>query len=202
MSSLSQGNRIMNKVLKGLKWFAKSFLWVIPLLLVIDIVSKQVAQAMLVKGTDVVAIPGLINFYLTYNNGAAFSLFGNLEDLPRRIILISVSILGAALMIGLLAWKYKKLDWWYKSALFMMIAGDIGNFIDRAFYKDGLVIDFIKFSFWKNFAIFNLADSFLVVGVFILIVAIIVEEVKETAKVKKISSEDNKGEEDENSNSK
>ncbi len=192
----------MNKVLKGLKWFAKSFLWVIPLLLVIDIVSKQVAQAMLVKGTDVVAIPGLINFYLTYNNGAAFSLFGNLEDLPRRIILISVSILGAALMIGLLAWKYKKLDWWYKSALFMMIAGDIGNFIDRAFYKDGLVIDFIKFSFWKNFAIFNLADSFLVVGVFILIVAIIVEEVKETAKVKKISSEDNKGEEDENSNSK
>lgn len=202
MSSLSQGNRIMNKVLKGLKWFVKSFLWVIPLLLVIDIVSKQVAQAMLVKGTDVVAIPGLINFYLTYNNGAAFSLFGNLEDLPRRIILISVSILGAALMIGFLAWKYKKLDWWYKSALFMMIAGDIGNFIDRAFYKDGLVIDFIKFSFWKNFAIFNLADSFLVVGVFILIVAIIVEEVKEIAKVKKISSEDNKGEEDENSNSK
>ena len=177
------------KIINSIKFFFKSFLWVIPVLLVLDIVSKQVAQANLSTGKMVTFIPHLIGFELTYNDGAAFSLFGNLPEVPRRILLISFSTIGAIVMIVVLAMKYKKLNWWYKSSLYLMLAGCIGNFIDRVFYEKGLVIDFIRFIFWEKFAIFNLADVFLVVGAFLLIIAVVIEEIQDNFKMKKMDKE-------------
>ena len=180
---------MMEKFKKGALWFLKSYLWIMPLLLIIDIVTKQVAQAYLSQGSVVTAIPHLIGFTLVYNDGAAFGLFGGLDDLPRRIILISMSTIGAIIMIFCF-WKYyKKMNAWTKAALIMMIPGCLGNFIDRCFYKDGLVIDFIKFLFWKNFAVFNFADALLVVGTFVLIIAVIIEEVNDHKKDKQIEKE-------------
>ena len=185
------------KVINSIKFFFKSFLWVIPVLLVLDIVSKQVAQANLSPGKMVTLIPHLIGFELTYNDGAAFSLFGNLPEVPRRILLISFSTIGAIVMIVVLAMKYKKLNWWYKSSLYLMLAGCIGNFIDRVFYEKGLVIDFIRFIFWEKFAIFNLADVFLVVGAFLLIIAVVIEEIQDNFKMKKIDKDIEESKDDE-----
>ena len=185
------------KLINSIKFFFKSFLWVIPVLLVLDIVSKQVAQANLSTGKMVTFIPHLIGFELTYNDGAAFSLFGNLPEVPRRILLISFSTIGAIVMIVVLAMKYKKLNWWYKSSLYLMLAGCIGNFIDRVFYEKGLVIDFIRFIFWEKFAIFNLADVFLVVGAFLLIIAVVIEEVQDNFKMKKMDKDIEESKDDE-----
>ena len=185
------------KLINSIKFFFKSFLWVIPVLLVLDIVSKQVAQANLSTGKMVTFIPHLIGFELTYNDGAAFSLFGNLPEVPRRILLISFSTIGAIVMIVVLAMKYKKLNWWYKSSLYLMLAGCIGNFIDRVFYEKGLVIDFIRFIFWEKFAIFNLADVFLVVGAFLLIIAVVIEEIQDNFKMKKIDKDIEESKDDE-----
>ena len=185
------------KIINSIKFFFKSFLWVIPVLLVLDIVSKQVAQANLSTGKMVTFIPHLIGFELTYNDGAAFSLFGNLPEVPRRILLISFSTIGAIVMIVVLAMKYKKLNWWYKSSLYLMLAGCIGNFIDRVFYEKGLVIDFIRFIFWEKFAIFNLADVFLVVGAFLLIIAVVIEEVQDNFKMKKMDKDIEESKDDE-----
>ena len=185
------------KLINLIKFFFKSFLWVIPVLLVLDIVSKQVAQANLSTGKMVTFIPHLIGFELTYNDGAAFSLFGNLPEVPRRILLISFSTIGAIVMIVVLAMKYKKLNWWYKSSLYLMLAGCIGNFIDRVFYEKGLVIDFIRFIFWERFAIFNLADVFLVVGAFLLIIAVVIEEIQDNFKMKKIDKDIEESKDDE-----
>ena len=185
------------KLINSIKFFFKSFLWVIPVLLVLDIVSKQVAQANLSTGKMVTFIPHLIGFELTYNDGAAFSLFGNLPELPRRILLISFSTIGAIVMIVVLAMKYKKLNWWYKSSLYLMLAGCIGNFIDRVFYEKGLVIDFIRFIFWEKFAIFNLADVFLVVGAFLLIIAVVIEEIQDNFKMKKMDKDIEESKDDE-----
>ena len=185
------------KIINSIKFFFKSFLWVIPVLLVLDIVSKQVAQANLSTGKMVTFIPHLIGFELTYNDGAAFSLFGNLPEVPRRILLISFSTIGAIVMIVVLAMKYKKLNWWYKSSLYLMLAGCIGNFIDRVFYEKGLVIDFIRFIFWEKFAIFNLADVFLVVGAFLLIIAVVIEEIQDNFKIKKIDKDIEESKDDE-----
>ncbi len=185
------------KIINSIKFFFKSFLWVIPVLLVLDIVSKQVAQANLITGKMVTFIPHLIGFELTYNDGAAFSLFGNLPEVPRRILLISFSTIGAIVMIVVLAMKYKKLNWWYKSSLYLMLAGCIGNFIDRVFYEKGLVIDFIRFIFWEKFAIFNLADVFLVVGAFLLIIAVVIEEIQDNFKMKKMDKDIEESKDDE-----
>ncbi|MDY4828134.1 MAG: signal peptidase II [Bacilli bacterium] len=185
------------KFINSIKFFFKSFLWVIPVLLVLDIVSKQVAQANLSTGKMVTFIPHLIGFELTYNDGAAFSLFGNLPEVPRRILLISFSTIGAIVMIVVLAMKYKKLNWWYKSSLYLMLAGCVGNFIDRVFYEKGLVIDFIRFIFWEKFAIFNLADVFLVVGAFLLIIAVVIEEIQDNFKMKKIDKDIEESKDDE-----
>ena len=185
------------KLINSIKFFFKSFLWVIPVLLVLDIVSKQVAQANLSTGKMVTFIPHLIGFELTYNDGAAFSLFGNLPEVPRRILLISFSTIGAIVMIVVLAMKYKKLNWWYKSSLYLMLAGCIGNFIDRVFYEKGLVIDFIRFIFWERFAIFNLADVFLVVGAFLLIIAVVIEEIQDNFKMKKMDKDIEESKDDE-----
>ena len=185
------------KLINSIKFFFKSFLWVVPVLLVLDIVSKQVAQANLSTGKMVTFIPHLIGFELTYNDGAAFSLFGNLPEVPRRILLISFSTIGAIVMIVVLAMKYKKLNWWYKSSLYLMLAGCIGNFIDRVFYEKGLVIDFIRFIFWEKFAIFNLADVFLVVGAFLLIIAVVIEEIQDNFKMKKMDKDIEESKDDE-----
>ena len=185
------------KIINSIKFFFKSFLWVIPVLLMLDIVSKQVAQANLSTGKMVTFIPHLIGFELTYNDGAAFSLFGNLPEVPRRILLISFSTIGAIVMIVVLAMKYKKLNWWYKSSLYLMLAGCVGNFIDRVFYEKGLVIDFIRFIFWEKFAIFNLADVFLVVGAFLLIIAVVIEEIQDNFKMKKIDKDIEESKDDE-----
>ena len=185
------------KIINSIKFFFKSFLWVIPVLLVLDIVSKQVAQANLSTGKMVTFIPHLIGFELTYNDGAAFSLFGNLPEVPRRILLISFSTIGAIVMIVVLAMKYKKLNWWYKSSLYLMLAGCIGNFIDRVFYEKGLVIDFIRFIFWEKFAIFNLADVFLVIGAFLLIIAVVIEEIQDNFKMKKMDKDIEESKDDE-----
>ena len=185
------------KIINSIKFFFKSFLWVIPVLLVLDIVSKQVAQANLSTGKMVTFIPHLIGFELTYNDGAAFSLFGNLPEVPRRILLISFSTIGAIVMIVVLAMKYKKLNWWYKSSLYLMLAGCIGNFTDRVFYEKGLVIDFIRFIFWEKFAIFNLADVFLVVGAFLLIIAVVIEEIQDNFKMKKMDKDIEESKDDE-----
>ena len=185
------------KLINSIKFFFKSFLWVIPVLLVLDIVSKQVAQANLITGKMITFIPHLIGFELTYNDGAAFSLFGNLPEVPRRILLISFSTIGAIVMIVVLAMKYKKLNWWYKSSLYLMLAGCIGNFIDRVFYEKGLVIDFIRFIFWEKFAIFNLADVFLVVGAFLLIIAVVIEEIQDNFKMKKMDKDIEESKDDE-----
>ena len=185
------------KLINSIKFFFKSFLWVVPVLLVLDIVSKQVAQANLSTGKMITFIPHLTGFELTYNDGAAFSLFGNLPEVPRRILLISFSTIGAIVMIVVLAMKYKKLNWWYKSSLYLMLAGCIGNFIDRVFYEKGLVIDFIRFIFWEKFAIFNLADVFLVVGAFLLIIAVVIEEIQDNFKMKKMDKDIEESKDDE-----
>ena len=63
----------------------------------------------------------------------------------------------------------KKQYKWLKIALSFAIAGALGNLIDRVLF--GAVTDFIGFTFGTyNFPIFNLADSFLVVGVIMIMI--------------------------------
>ena len=118
---------------------------------------------------DIKVIPGLFQFTFSFNTGASFGSFkGNIT------LFYIISVFAA----GLFAFLYKDVNWktkkWYTAAVTLMIAGGIGNFIDRLLYQK--VTDFIELEFMR-FAIFNFADMCLVAGVILFGIDLVLEEV-------------------------
>ncbi|MFA5481491.1 MAG: signal peptidase II [Bacilli bacterium] len=178
-------NRRWKDVLKD---FFLSFMWLTILLFIIDIVSKWVIVANLSLYQEITIIENFFYLRLSFNQGAAFGL-GNTGDLGWRIFFIAVSLIIGTGMLVFYIRKHKTLNTITKIAVAMMIAGAYGNLIDRAFYWESTVgfsgvVDFLSFEFWGNrFATFNIADSSLVVGVILLLIAIIIDDIK-SAKAK------------------
>lgn len=168
----------MKKIKNGLLWFLRSFLWLAPLLFIFDLVTKIICVK---HNVDVTIIPGFFYFKLEHNPGMAWSI---LSDYPWLLATLSViAFLALCVYVGL---KYKKIRFITKISLYLMIAGCAGNMIDRVgqFVKgsiyEGGVIDFISFYFGKKigfFPTFNIADMCLVIGVLILVVVMIVDEI-------------------------
>ncbi|WP_017652947.1 signal peptidase II [Fortiea contorta] len=103
-------------------------------------------------------------FHLTYvtNTGAAFSLLsGKVEWLRWLSLAVSLVLIGLALFGS-------ALSFWDQLGYGLILGGAIGNGIDR--FVLGYVVDFIDFRL-INFAVFNLADSFISVGIVCLLIA-------------------------------
>lgn len=115
---------------------------------------------------------------LTYqqNTGAAFSILRDKQLF--LIILTSIVILGVIILM--LTKRVKKPVYVWSFSL--IIAGGIGNLIDRIAY--GYVVDFIDFRIIK-FAVFNFADICAVVGTIILVLFYFAEEIKNSREKKK-----------------
>lgn len=156
-----------------------------------DQVSKYLAEYYLTGQGTVSFIPGFIDFRLVYNKGAAWGM-GD-DAIWSRVLLCIVSwvvFIGIPIYVIYAMAKSKKLNALYTCSLGLIFAGDFGNLIDRTFFFDRGVIDFISIQSWfPGFGIFNIADSCLVVGLLLLIVYFIIEEVKEQKAEKKINEE-------------
>ena len=127
-------------------------------IVVLDQTTKVLAETYLVSGS-IPVIGDLLRFTLAYNKGAAFSLgFGAtwILTLISSIAIIALLIYGP---------KVKTMDWALIAGF--VLGGATGNWIDRMFRQpelfNGHVVDFLQIPF--NFPIFNLADTFLVIGV-------------------------------------
>lgn len=107
-------------------------------------------------------------FSLTYlqNRGAAFSI---LQDQQWFFAVVTVSFLGVAGHYFVTKTK----DWLTRLALTLVISGGIGNFMDRL--RLGYVVDMVHLDFME-FAIFNMADSYLTIGVALMFIALWREE--------------------------
>ena len=110
----------------------------------------------------------LLLFYIR-NNGAAFSLFAN------SVVLIGLIIIA----VGVIAYMYARMinsgSLTIKLIFGLIVGGALGNIIDRARHA-GNVVDFIAFRIPQinfYFAIFNIADAAISVGVFLLFVALL-----------------------------
>lgn len=139
--------------------------------IIIDQVSKIIIVNNLTNNKSIEVIKSF--FYLTYTNnkGAAFSILTG-----RRILLILVALVVIGVLIYYVI-KNKIEGKVNKIALSLVIGGSIGNLIDRILR--GAVIDFIDVKiFGYNFPIFNLADTFIVIGVFLLIIEMFRKEHK------------------------
>lgn len=142
------------------------------MLLTLDLVTKYFFYDKLPEDKVITVIPYIIIFQkLPYlNEGAAWGiLFGN------RIFLILISVVFLVVFI-LYYIKEKRSPWLFNVAFAFLVAGCVGNMVDRIFL--GGVRDFIRFDFWKSFPTFNFADAILCVGVLLFLIYFIIDLVK------------------------
>ena len=176
------------KLLNGLKWLFKSYIWLGVLLLAIDIITKQIIMHSGVTPPGIVAKWGFVNITYVLNTKAAFGIGADNPDVSRTIYLIVATLISAGLITYLIL-KRKDMKLFIRAALIMVVTGAIGNMIDRIFYGSlqggralfgGAVVDWIDFYWIPGWVWnFNIADSCIVVAAFMLIIYIIVIEVKD-----------------------
>jgi signal peptidase II len=144
----------------GLRW-----LWLSVLVAAIDQVSKILLIERLPPYRPVAVLPSL-NFLLTYNTGVSFSflqLSGGWQRWPLAIFAIVI----IAVLVGWLA-RLTGARRLLGCAVAIVLGGAVGNLIDRI--VQGQVTDFIQV-YWGDwsFAIFNLADAAITVGVALIL---------------------------------
>lgn len=158
--------------------------WIIIIvaLVVVDQVTKLMAVHLLTAGQSVDVIPGIFRFTYVENRGAAFGMFSE----HRWIFMVVSTVAILALMFYL--WKFRPDSRFACMAISLIIAGGIGNMIDRIFL--GYVVDFLDFCAFPEIWpwVFNFADACVCVGGGILVVWLIVSIVKE-AKAEKQNKE-------------
>ena len=132
------------------------------------------------------------------NTNAAFS-FGVGSVVANRIFYSIVAFCGFAIIVTIFVWKYKKLHGVVKACLMLIATGALGNLIDRLFYTPAFlynsengVVDWIDFQVIWPFT-FNIADSCVVIGVIMMIVYLIIDEVKLAKAKRKAEVEETKG---------
>ena len=116
----------------------------------------------------------VLHFTYAENTGMAFSLFSGENERWIFMLFSSVAIVG--ILVYLIFWRPESR--WMQVSLAMIVGGGIGNMIDRVLL--GYVVDFIDFTL-IDFAIFNVADSFVCVGAGILIVCLLIDVKNEMA---------------------
>ncbi|MBR1623810.1 MAG: signal peptidase II [Pseudobutyrivibrio sp.] len=159
-------------------------LGLIILLVALDQWTKLLAIKHLMNKGDFIIIPNVLQLHYLENTGAAFSL---LEG-QQILFAIITPILLIALIILLIKMPQNKKFSALNYIIVFLIAGAIGNYIDRIL--NNYVVDFIYFSL-INFPVFNVADCYVTVSVILLFILILFyykdedfEEIKQSLRFK------------------
>lgn len=145
------------------------YLLITTVLVAIDQITKYLTVQNIPLHEVVDFIPNVVSFTYIRNTGAAFSI---LEGQMWFFYIITVIVVGFLLYYMYTEAKDDKV---LGVLLAFILAGALGNFIDRLLFQ--YVIDMIKLEF-IDFAIFNVADSYLTVGVILLFMYTIYDERK------------------------
>jgi len=137
----------------------------------VDQLVKQLMLNWLEPGVPQPVIGDWFRFYLLFNSGAAFSMGENLTWLFTAIQL--------AFVLGALWFGPRMTSKWEALGLALVAGGALGNLTDRLFRDPGFwfghVVDYISVG---NFAVFNLADASITVGVVVFILGTLAAEMK------------------------
>lgn len=158
------------------KW---SFVMVYASVAIICIILDQLTKSFIfdqllnkTAGNSVDVLGKFLRFYAVYNEGAAFGI-----GKGANIVFFVITVVGLP-VFSILLWRSRTRSVCGQLGYAFIIGGTIGNAIDRGFiastageFFSGKVRDFISFSFFPP--VFNVADSFLVVGVVMAILAIV-----------------------------
>jgi signal peptidase II len=152
----------------GVNEFLRLLLCITLPILALDQLSKLYISSHLVLHQDIVLIPNWLDITYTLNPGAAFSLFAAMPAWFRSSFLLMLAA-GAIVVLLLLMVRDSRLSL-SSVALAMILAGAIGNLIDRLWR--GPVVDFILMHYYAyNWPVFNVADSAITIGVVLILLA-------------------------------
>ena len=133
-----------------------------------DLITKQLITRLMAVGESIKVIDNFFYLTLTQNTGAAWSILEN-----KRILLLIITIIVLFLINKYM--NKDKLNNLECLSYGMIIGGILGNLFDRIFFS--YVIDFFDFKiFGYNYPVFNFADSFIVIGIIIMIIISIRKE--------------------------
>jgi len=145
-------------------WFGIAFI----VGLVLDQATKLSIIDRFYYGERLVVIPGIFDLTHVRNPGGAFSLFADGPFEWRMTFFVGATLLAVGLLIVFLI-RHEAAEWLTPLALGLVMAGAVGNLIDRIAY--GEVVDFIDVHLWAGYTwpTFNIADSSIVLGVLFLL---------------------------------
>lgn len=168
--------------LKGSRlWGALLFL----ILLLIDQITKIVADVYFVEiagaNERIALIPNMLELCISYNRGIAFSSF----ESSSEIFKIGIVVVTGLMMLGLAVFycRVDKRRTVLRIALVLIVAGGVGNLIDRVYYqvwdpetvaivRDG-VRDMVRVNIIFDFGVCNFADFFITGGAVLLVLALL-----------------------------
>lgn len=164
-------------------------LGVVAVLIALDLLLKDYLYEVTDQGTKYVdVIPNFLGLIYVTNNGAGFGTFSS-KTLALAIVSTIILSIIAVVLVGASVTEIKgkktksgtpiELDFVARFSLVLILAGGIGNVVDRfmaiaeKYYFDG-VRDFFNFEF-MSFPVFNAADVYVTVGAIVLIIYLLVE---------------------------
>lgn len=134
---------------------------------IFDQITKFVALSAFAPGDVLPVFDGFFNLTLAFNRGVAFGLFANLTDGTRHLLL-GLSACVALAAVAYFFFRDYAHDLVARCALILVLGGAVGNIIDRI--RLGMVVDFLDFYVGDyHWPAFNIADSAICIGVFILL---------------------------------
>lgn len=160
----------------------RDFIWKLAYLAIaggvflIDQSTKAWAVGRLRLGGDMPVIPGLLNFAYAENTGVAFSMLDNQGDAGRWGLSVVAMIAGS--LVVYFFWRTPRSDDRILGALALLLAGIVGNVVDRV--RLGFVVDFIdvQLGSW-HYPTFNVADMAIVAGAGLLIIDMFLSKKKQ-----------------------
>lgn len=142
--------------------------------IIIDQVVKNIVKNNL-YGLSIIAIKGFLNLTYVENTGGAFGIGSN-----STIMFVVVNIIIITIITKFILLKKDNIDTHILISLALILAGGIGNLIDRIFR--GYVIDYIDINPIIKYPMFNIADICVVIGCIIIVISIIYNTLKKDNK--------------------
>lgn len=134
-------------------------------LILLDQLTKLLAERTMTLGQSAAVIPGFFHITFVKNTGAAWSM------LEGKMTFFYIITIAAVVVISVMLKKTDPRAKFTRWGLILILAGAIGNFIDRLLFQS--VRDFLDFYiFGYNFPVFNVADMALCIGVFLVLLII------------------------------
>ena len=144
------------------------YILIVTILVILDQYTKNLVVMNIELGKRIPLIDNFFSLTHVRNYGAGFSILQN-----ERVFLTALSSVAIVILTYMLI-KAKKNDTISIISYILIISGALGNLIDRV--RLGYVVDFLDFIiFGYDYPVFNIADSFITVGCFALIIMVALE---------------------------